>query len=364
MNPIIPFLDLQAPIEELKKETQQAIDAVLNSGWFVLGHSLQQFEQAFAKYCGVKHCIGVANGLDALFLILKGYDIGAGDEVIVPANTYIATWLAVSHAGAIPVPVEPDIRTYNIDPALIEAAITPKTKAIIAVHLYGQPAEMEPILALGRKYNLKIIEDAAQAHGAQYQHKLAGCLGDAAGFSFYPSKNLGALGDGGAITTNDEQLAQKIRVLRNYGSQEKYHNLYKGYNSRLDELQAVILLERLKKLDEWNARRQEIAQRYLAELNSTQWALPFVPNHIESVWHVFVIRHRERDRLQQYLHQHHIATVIHYPVPPHQQPAYAELSHLSLPITEKIHREVLSLPMGPHLDIEQQTRIVKILCNF
>jgi len=364
MSLSIPFLDLQASVEELKKETQQAIDAVLGSGTFILGNHVQRFEQAFAEYCGTSYCVGVANGLDALFLILKGYDIGVGDEVIVPSNTYIATWLAVSHSGATPVPVEPNIHTYNIDPSLIEAAITPRTRAIIVVHLYGQAADMDFILAIAQKYNLKVVEDAAQAHGAQYKGKPVGGLGNAAGFSFYPTKNLGALGDGGAITTNDDQLAEKIRALRNYGSYKKYHNPYKGYNSRLDELQAAILLVRLKKLDEWNQRRKTIAQCYFNELQNQALILPAVLDLTDPVWHLFVIRHPERERLQQYLRQHHIDTMIHYPIPPHQQAAYQEMNHLCYPIAEEIHREVLSLPGGPYLHNEQQTKIVKKICSF
>jgi dTDP-4-amino-4,6-dideoxygalactose transaminase len=270
----------------------------------------------------------------------------------------------VSYAGATPVPVEPDIRTYNIDPAKIEAAITDKTKAILPVHLYGQPADMDPILALAKKYDLKVIEDAAQAHGARYKNKRVGGLGHAAGFSFYPGKNLGALGDGGAITTNDDELAEKIRILRNYGSEVKYHNLYKGYNSRLDELQAAILIERLKKLDEWNARRKKIAEKYLTKLDSTKYILPFVPDWADPVWHLFVIRHPERDRLQQYLQQQNIGTVIHYPIPPHKQPAYQEMSQGKYPISEQIHSEVLSLPMGPHLTQEQQAKVIEFLNDF
>jgi dTDP-4-amino-4,6-dideoxygalactose transaminase len=358
---MIPFLDLKAPIEELKEETYRAIDDVLKSGWFILGEKVSQFEQAFADYCETKHCIGVANGLDALFLILKAYGIGEGDEVIVPSNTYIATWLAVSYAGAKPVPVEPDLRTYNIDPLKIEAAITPRTKAIMVVHLYGQPCDMDPIIALAKKYNLKIIEDSAQAHGAKYKGKRVGNLGDASGFSFYPGKNLGALGDGGAVTTSDNALAEKIRTLRNYGSQIKYHNLYKGFNSRLDEIQAAVLIERLKKLDEWNARRQGIAKMYLENLSEKNFVLPYVPSWAEPVWHVFVICTENRDELQKYLAEKGIGSVIHYPIPPHHQPAYQEMSTLSFPISEKIHQEVISIPIGPHLTQLQALSVVKTI---
>ncbi len=360
MTPAIPFLDLKAPIEELRAETEQAIQRVLDSGWFILGEEVKKFEAAFAEYCNVTHCIGVANGLDALFLILKAMEIGPGDEVIVPSNTYIATWLAVSYAGATPVPVEPDILTYNIDPSLIEAAITPRTKAILAVHLYGQPADMDPIIALAQKYKLKVIEDAAQAHGARYKGRRVGSLGDAAGFSFYPGKNLGALGDGGAITTQDSALAEKISILRNYGSAKKYHNLYKGYNSRLDEIQAAVLIERLKTLDEWNERRKDLAQIYLQEL-SGPLVLPFVPDWADPVWHVFVVRHPDRAHLQAQLTAQRIGSVIHYPIPPHQQPAYAEMADYRYPISEKIHREILSLPIGPHLSRQNQSLILKSL---
>lgn len=361
-NIVVPFLDLKAPIKELELETHQTIQSVLDSGWFILGEKVKAFESAFADYCEAGHSIGVANGLDALFLVLKAYDIGAGDEVIVPSNTYIATWLAVSYAGAAPVPVEPNILTYNIDPSLIEAAITPRTKAIMVVHLYGQPADMDPILALAKKYNLKVIEDAAQAHGARYKGKRVGGLGDAAGFSFYPGKNLGALGDGGAITTNDAALAEKISVLRNYGSKLKYHNLYKGYNSRLDELQAAILLVRLKKLDEWNQRRKDIARDYLAAFSPSQTKviLPHVPDFADPVWHLFVIRHVDRDCLERHLKLKGIGTVIHYPIPPHRQPAYEEMRHIALPISEQIHREVLSLPIGPHLLVEQKNKVIEV----
>ena len=260
----IPFLDLRAPHEELRTELRETFERVLDSGWYILGEEVKQFELEFAAYCEANHCIGVGNGLEALHLILRGYGIGAGDEVIVPSNTYIATWLAASYAGATPIPVEPDERTYNINPVLIEAAITPRTKAIIAVHLYGQPADMDAINAVAKKYKLKVIEDAAQAHGARYKGKRVGNLGDAAGFSFYPGKNLGGIGDGGAVTTDDPVLADNIRVLCNYGSRIKYQNEVKGFNSRLDELQAAFLREKLKKLDDWNGRRKVIAAEYLS----------------------------------------------------------------------------------------------------
>lgn len=354
----IPFLDLKAPHVELRAELQAAFERVLDSGWFILGNEVKQFEQEFAAYCEAEHCVGVGNGLDALHLILCAYGIGPGDEVIVPSNTYIATWLAVSYAGAMPIPVEPDERTYNLDPTRIEAAITARTRAIIAVHLYGQPADMDVINAVAKKHSLKVIEDAAQAHGARYKGRRVGSLGDAAGFSFYPGKNLGALGDGGAVTTNDAELAEKVRVLCNYGSRMKYHNEVKGFNSRLDELQAAFLREKLKKLDEWNARRKVLAAEYLQQLSPRpgegvrEITLPFVPDWANPVWHLFVVRSPQRDALQRHLADCGIGTMIHYPIPPHLQPAYAELGYREgvFPIAERIHRQVLSLPIGPHLD--------------
>ena len=349
----IPFLDLKTPHEELREELQEAFIKVLDSGWFIQGMQLEAFEREYAAFCGTKHCIGVGNGLDALHLILRAYEIGLGDEVIVPSNTYIATWLAASYAGAKPVPVEPDEHTYNINPALIEAAITPKTKAIMAVHLYGQPADMDAINSIALKYNLKVIEDAAQAQGAGYKGKIAGNLGDAAGHSFYPGKNLGALGDGGAITTNDDELADKLKVLRNYGSRVKYFNEVKGFNSRLDEMQAAFLRVKLRKLTEWNTRRKQIAAYYQENLDATNLVLPFVPDWADPVWHLFVVRSKNRDQLQQHLNDSSIGTVIHYPIPPHLQSAYSELNHFkgSFPVAEIIHEQVLSLPIGPHLGL-------------
>lgn len=356
----IPFLDLKAPHVELRAELQAAFERVLDSGWYIQGNELKQFEQEFAEYCEVEHCIGVGNGLDALHLILRAYGIGKGDEVIVPSNTYIATWLAASYADATPIPVEPDLRTYNIDPTLIEAAITPRTKAIMVVHLYGQPADMDAINAIAKKHNLKVIEDAAQAHGARYKGRRVGTLGDAAGFSFYPGKNLGAIGDGGAVTTNDAELAKKIRVLGNYGSQVKYHNEVKGYNSRLDELQAALMRAKLKTLDEWNGRRKTIAAQYLREMAGCNLVLPFVPEWADPVWHLFVVRTQTRAALQANLLQQGVSTMIHYPIPPHLQPAYAELNYKQgdFPIAEVIHREVLSLPIGPHLDAHNAAALI------
>jgi dTDP-4-amino-4,6-dideoxygalactose transaminase len=351
----VPFLDFVGPYEELKAELDEAYFRFMRSAWYVLGREVEAFEKEFAEYCGVRHCVGVGNGLEALHLILRGYGIGPGDEVIVPSNTYIATWLAVSYAGATPVPVEPDPNTCNLDPALIEAAITPHTRAIIPVHLYGQPADMDPIMDLARKRGLKVIEDNAQAHGARYKGRRTGSLGDAAGNSFYPGKNLGALGDAGAVTTDDAQLAERVRTLRNYGSHKKYYNDHKGYNSRLDELQAAFLRVKLKRLDEWNARRRAIAAKYQAELPAAALQLPFVPSWAEPAWHLFVVRHKDRDGFQQRLTDAGVGTLIHYPVPPHRSGAYAEmgLNGGSFPIAEHLAATVLSLPIGPHLTAQQ-----------
>lgn len=359
----VPFLDLKSPHDELRTELRDAFERVLDSGWYILGNEVKQFENEFAAYCEAEHCIGVGNGLEALHLILRAYGIGAGDEVIVPSNTYIATWLAASYAGATPIPVEPDERTYNIDPSRIEAAITTRTKAIIAVHLYGQPADMDAINAIARKYGVKVIEDAAQAHGACYKGRRVGSLGDAAGFSFYPGKNLGAIGDGGAITTNDAVLAEKVRILCNYGSKVKYHNEVKGFNSRLDELQAAFLREKLKLLDVWNERRRLIAAAYLKQLDNNKLELPYVPEWADPVWHLFVIRTPERDVLQAHLQNKGVSTMIHYPIPPHLQGAYAELGikQGSLPIAESIHREVLSLPIWPSITPQQVVYVTEII---
>jgi len=362
----IPFLDLKSPYLELKEELDAAYHRVMESGWYILGREVEAFEEEFASYCEARHCIGVGNGLEALHLILRAMGIGPGDEVIVPANTYIATWLAVSYSGATPVPVEPDKQTYNIDPALIKSAITEHTKAILPVHLYGQPADMDPINAIARKYNLKVIEDAAQAHGAKYKGRRIGGLGDAAGFSFYPGKNLGAFGDGGAVVTDDSEIADKIRILRNYGSRVKYHNEVKGFNSRLDELQAAFLRVKLPRLDEWNMRRQTIASHYLSELNGVpDLSLPHVPEWCDPVWHLFTVRHPERDALQEYLHNEGVGTLIHYPVPPHRSEAYREdRDWPELPITEKLASYTLSLPMGPHLHLESCMNVTNYIKHF
>ncbi len=362
----IPFLDLKAPHEELRTQMIEAFERVLNSGWYILGNEVAQFEQEFAEYCESNHCIGVGNGLDALHLILRAYEIGEGDEVIVPSNTYIATWLAASHAGAKPVPVEPDERTYNIDPFLIEAAITKRTKAIIVVHLYGQPADMDAINAIAKNYNLKVIEDAAQAHGAKYKGRRVGSLGDAAGFSFYPGKNLGAIGDGGAVTTNDFELAEKIRSLGNYGSRVKYHNEVQGFNSRLDELQAALLRIKLRSLDKWNALRKELASNYLHQLAESDLLLPYIPVWADPVWHLFVIRHEKRDELQKFLTKFDISSMIHYPIPPHLQPAYKNLKYSSgtLHIAERLANTILSIPFGPHLSSMDAMEVIKQLNSY
>lgn len=359
----VPFLDLKAAYLELKDELDTAYSRVMESGWYILGDEVEAFEQEFANYCGVKHCIGVANGLDALHLILRGYGIGEGDEVIVPANTYIATLLAVSFAGATPVLVEPNLQTYNLAPENIEAAITLKTQAIMPVHLYGQPADMDSINDIARKYDLKVIEDAAQAHGARYKGKITGSLGSAAGFSFYPGKNLGAYGDAGAVTTDDDKLAEQVRLLRNYGSQVKYYNEVKGYNSRLDPLQAAFLRVKLKYLDQWNARRTQIANRYLEDLSEvSEIILPFVPEWAEPIWHLFVIRHSKRNNLQKYLEGKGIRTMIHYPVPPHLSAAYKnEMIDTKYPISVQIASTVLSLPIGAHFTLEQQEQVSKTI---
>ncbi|MEK6299789.1 MAG: DegT/DnrJ/EryC1/StrS family aminotransferase [Acidobacteriota bacterium] len=366
MNPEVPFLDLRESYLELKEELDAACRRVMDSGWYILGEEVKAFEREFAEYCGTRHCVGVANGLEALELILRVYGIGPGDEVIVPANTYIATWLGVSATGAAPVPVEPNGGTYNIDPGRIEASITPRTKAILPVHLYGQPAEMDAINEIGARRGLRVIEDAAQAHGARYRDRRAGSLGDAAGWSFYPTKNLGAYGDAGAVTTDDGELAERVRVLRNYGSREKYYNEDKGMNSRLDELHAALLRVRLEHLDKWNARRTRIAGMYLEGLKTADVMLPAVADGADPVWHLFVIRSKRRDELQRYLKSVGVSTLVHYPVPPHLQKAYLEMGfgEGSLPVSETIHREALSLPMGPHLSDEDVICVIEAVQSF
>jgi dTDP-4-amino-4,6-dideoxygalactose transaminase len=347
----VPFLDIQAAYLELKEQIDAAMRRVMESGWYVLGEETAAFERDYAAYCSAAHCVGVANGLDALHLALLALGVQPGDEVIVPSNTFIATWLAVSQCGAIPVPVEPQAGGFNIDPARIEAAITARTKVILPVHLYGQAADLTPILELARRNGLRVLEDAAQAHGARYQGRRIGAHGDIVAWSFYPGKNLGAFGDGGAITTNDTELAERIKVLRNYGSSVKYVNEVRGYNSRLDTLQAAALRVKLQHLDRWNALRGAIAARYLQELAGTELNLPQVPQWADPVWHLFVIRTAQRDRLQQQLKEAGIATLIHYPIAPHRQQAYADLGFAggAFPMAEQIHEQVLSLPIGPHM---------------
>ena len=362
----IPFLDLHSAYLELKDELDAAYQRVMDSGWYILGAEVERFEAEFAAYCGAELCIGVANGLDALHLCLRAYGIGPGDEVIVPSNTYIATWLAVSQAGATPVPVEPDERTYNIDPARIEAAITPRTRALMPVHLYGQPADLDPLLEIARRHGLKVIEDAAQAHGARYKGRRIGGHGDAVAWSFYPGKNLGALGDGGAVTTNDPELADRLRVLRNYGSRVKYVNEVQGFNSRLDPLQAAFLSVKLRHLDAWNLRRAAIAATYLDGLAGTGLTLPHVPDWADPVWHLFVVRHPQRDALQRWLSAAGIVTLIHYPIPPHKQAAYAHANFAAdaFPLASRLADEALSLPMGPQLALSESGRVGEVLVKF
>lgn len=367
MTKKIPFLDMHFPYWELKDELDAAYHRVMGSGWYILAEEVKAFEEEFARYCGVKHCIGVGNGLEALHLILRAYGIGEGDEVIVPSNTYIATWLAVSYAGARPIPVEPDPQTYNIDPERVASAITHRTRAILPVHLYGQPANIDPLMTLAEQHNLKVIEDAAQAQGACYQEKKCGNLGHAAGFSFYPGKNLGALGDAGAVTTDDDDLAKQVRALRNYGSEVKYYNEVKGYNSRLDEMQAAFLRVKLKYLDEWNQRRISVAKVYLNALAGlSDLILPYVQENVSGIWHIFPIRHPQRDDLQAYLKNRGVDTLIHYPIPPHLSGAYADLGLQkgSFPVAEAIADTELSLPMGPHLKSDDTNYVVQVIREY
>ena len=358
---MIPFLDLKAPHVELRTEIDAAIARVLDSGWYVLGPEVEAFESEYAALCEARHAVSVANGLDALHLALRAMDVGAGDEVIVPSNTYIATWLAVSQCGATPVPVEPLDATYNLDPARIEAALTARTKVILPVHLYGQPADLDPILQLARKHGLRVLEDGAQAHGARYKGRRLGSHGDAVAWSFYPGKNLGALGDGGAVTTNDAELAERIRVLRNYGSRVKYVNEVKGFNSRLDPLQAAVLRVKLAHLDDWNARRKAIAAQYLSGLADCGLVLPQVPAFADPVWHLFVVRHPRRDELQKRLAELGVGSLIHYPIPPHRQAAYADAGFqpgdFTLANAQAV--QVLSLPIGPHLSRADANEVVQ-----
>lgn len=355
---MISFLSLKDVNNRFRDEIDARIKAILDRGWYLHGEENERFDKNFAAYCGTKGAVGVANGLDALNLIIRAYGFGPGDEIIVPANTFIATILAISENGCTPVLVEPDIDTYCIDPDKIEAAITPKTRAVMVVHLYGQAVPMEKIWALQAKYGFKIIEDAAQAHGAIYQRRKTGNLGDAAGFSFYPGKNLGAMGDAGGVTTNDLDVLEKVKVIGNYGSDRKYHHIYKGVNSRLDEIQAAILDVKLKYLDADNARRREISKFYRKNITNPRITLPKVYDEMAHVWHLFVIRSDNRNGLAVHLSEHGIETNIHYPTPPHKQGAYVNWAERSYPITEKIHREVLSLPISPVMTDSEMEKVV------
>lgn len=356
----VPFLDLGAATAELRDEIDKAVGRVLDSGWFLLGDELAMFETEYATYCGAAHCVGVGNGLDALTLALRALDVGEGDEVIVPSNTYIATWLAVSAVGATPVAAEPDPATYNIDPARVEAAVTPRTKAILPVHLYGQPADLDSILEIARDHGLRVVEDAAQAHGARYGDQRIGAHGDAVCWSFYPGKNLGALGDAGALTTNDPEVADRVRSLRNYGSRVKYVNEMRGVNSRMDELQAAVLRAKLRHLEEWNERRRRIARRYLAGLTDASGiGLPGVIDGADPVWHLFVVTCDRRDELQRRLAESGVQTLIHYPIPPYSQHAYAgHIGSESSPIADFLADSVLSIPIGPHLTDELAQQVI------
>lgn len=355
----VQFLDLKAGYLELREEIDHAIRESLESGWYIGGESVERFEREFAEYTGAAHCVSTGNGLDALHLALKALEIGTGDEVIVPSHTFIATWLAVTHAGATIIPVEPDERTYTIDPKRIEAVITFRTKAIIPVHLYGHPVDLDPILEIARKHGIKVLEDAAQAHGARYKGCRIGSHGDLVAWSFYPGKNLGAFGDAGAITTDDSELADKIGKLRNYGSSRKYHHEVIGFNSRLDPIQASVLSVKLRHLDEWNGRRKVVAEAYKAILQDSPLTLPEVAVWADPVWHLYVVRSKQRDQLQNQLRRAGIGTMIHYPVPPHMQNAYQGRGWCggAFPIAESIADEVLSLPIEPHLDVDHLARL-------
>lgn len=362
----VPFLDIATATAELKVEIGAAVDRVVRSGWYIGGSELSAFEERYADYCGAAHCVGVGNGLDALHLTLRAMDVGPGDEVIVASNGFIATWLAVSMTGAAPVPVEPDPLSHNLDPALVEAAVTERTRVILPTHLYGQPADIDRLFEIARRRGLRLVEDAAQAHGALYKGRRVGSHGDAVTWSFYPSKNLGALGDAGAVTTNDAFLARKIRELGNYGSAKRYVNGIKGVNSRLDPIHAAVLSAKLDFLDQWNARRRAIAGMYGEKLMGAGIALPFVPAWAESVWHLFVIQCEARDVLAAWLHEAGIQTLVHYPIPPHRQQAYVDmgLREGSLPVAERLARTVLSLPIGPHLSGDQAKQVIEAVNAF
>ncbi len=361
---MIEFLNLKKINNRFQDEITERIEAILNKGWYIQGDENKIFSENFAKYCGVKYACGVANGLDALRLLIEASGFGTGDEIIVPANTFIATILAITYTGCTPVLVEPDINTYNIDPDLIEQAITEKTKAIMVVHLYGQAVQMDKIWSIAKKYNLKVFEDAAQSHGAKYKNKKTGSLSDGAAFSFYPGKNLGCLGDGGAVVSNDKELIDKVKALSNYGSDYKYHHIYKGLNSRLDEIQAAVLDVKLKYLDSDNERRREISKFYRTNITNPKILLPQVYDEQAHIWHVFAVRTQERDRFQKYLTENGIQTIIHYPIPPHKQLAYKEWNNRSYPITEEIHKTIISLPMSPIMTDEDVQTVVRIVNDY
>ncbi|MGN2671752.1 DegT/DnrJ/EryC1/StrS family aminotransferase [Aliivibrio fischeri] len=365
---MINFLDLKAINGQYQTELKEACSRVIDSGWYIMGSELEAFEHEFAEYCGVKHAIGVANGLDALILVLRAWKemgkLAEGDEVIVPANTYIASILAITENRLTPVLVEPDPTTFNLSLSGLEAAITSNTKAILPVHLYGLISPMPEIMQIAKDHNLLVLEDCAQAHGAMIDGKKAGCWGNAAGFSFYPGKNLGALGDAGAITTNDDELAKTLRALRNYGSHKKYENLYQGVNSRLDEIQAAMLRVKLNHLDSETLRRQEIARRYRGDINNSLVVLPKVEDEDKHVWHLFVVRSEEREALQRWLSQNDVQTLIHYPIPPHKQQAYSSWNEQVKPVTEMIHQQVMSLPLDPTMSDEAVDRIIELVNGF
>jgi dTDP-4-amino-4,6-dideoxygalactose transaminase len=365
---MIEFLSLKAVNAQYQQELKDACARVIDSGWYIMGNELAQFEAEFSSYCGTKHAIGVANGLDALILVLRAWkELGklkTGDEVIVQANTYIASVLAITENDLVPVLVEPNVETYNLDPELVRAAITPNTKVILPVHLYGQLSPMPELMAIAEEHNLLVLEDCAQAHGAQINGKRAGNWGDAAGFSFYPGKNLGALGDAGAVTTNNDELAKTVKALRNYGSHKKYENLYQGVNSRLDEIQAAMMRVKLPYLDKETARRQEISRLYRAGINNPFVTLPLVGAESAHVWHLFVVNTEAREELQLWLTGQGVQTLIHYPIPPHKQQAYREFSNMDLPITEQIHQQVLSLPLDPTMSDEDIDRVIYAVNGF
>jgi dTDP-4-amino-4,6-dideoxygalactose transaminase len=355
----VPILDLAKAYEEIRGEIDEAVGRVVRSGWYIGGPEVQAFEEDFAAYCGASHCVGVGNGLEALHLALRAMDIGPGDEVIVSSNSYIATLLAVNMAGATPVMVEPDPATHNLDPAGIEAAITPRTRAVLPTHLYGQPADLDAILEVVRRRGLKLLEDAAQAHGASYKGRRLGAHGDVVAWSFYPTKNLGAMGDAGAITTNDAEIARRVRILANYGSVNRYVNEVKGFNSRLDPIQAALLRVKLRYLDEWNDRRRKIAAFYQSALAGSGLVLPHVPNWSEPAWHLYVVRTPDRSAVQASLTKAEIQTQIHYPIPPHLQEAYSDMpwSRGDFPVAEMLADQVLSLPIGPHLSLDEARQV-------